>query len=315
MMHPFEGARILVVDDEPLMRRLTARILTSCGYEPETAGSVAEARAQCADGEFALVLCDLGMPDETGDVLVTWLHDHHPSVAVLMVSGNDDPATAGHVIATGAYGYLLKPFKRNELEISVVGALERRRLELENREYRDRLEQRVRERTAELAWTQDQMITRLSLAIEFRSRETGEHVRRIGRNAALIGKKLGLDDDRCELIRLGAALHDVGKIGIPDQILLKPARLTDAERRQMEEHAEIGHRLLSGAGSELLELSAQIAWTHHERFDGAGYPRGLAGDEIGIEGRITAVADVFDALTHDRVYRTAFPVDDTIEMM
>ena len=246
-----------------------------------------------------------------------------------MATGTNDAGIADMVIGAGAYGYLLKPFKRNELSINVTNALRRRRLEIENREYRDGLEDLVTERTSalrqavdrletsrgELTRSREETIQRLSLAIEFRSRETGEHVERIGVNAAAVARRLGLEGSRCEMIRLAAVLHDVGKIGIPDAILLKPGPLTNDERCRMQEHAEIGHRILTGSGSELLDLAAEIAWGHHERFDGTGYPRGLAGDEILLEGRITSVADVFDALTHDRVYRPAFPLEQTVEIM
>jgi putative two-component system response regulator len=167
----------------------------------------------------------------------------------------------------------------------------------------------------ELTRSREETIQRLSLAIEFRSHETGEHVERIGLYTARVARHLGLEGSRCEMIRLAAVLHDVGKIGIPDAILLKPGSLTHDERSQMEEHAEIGYRLLTGSGSELLELAAKIAWIHHERFDGTGYPRGLGGHHIPLEGRITAVADVFDALTHDRVYRPALPLEEALEIM
>ena len=138
---------------------------------------------------------------------------------------------------------------------------------------------------------------------------------RIGNGAALVARRLRLDPARCELIRLAAPLHDVGKIGISDEILLKSEGLTDAERTRMEEHAEIGYRLLTGSGSDLLETAATIAWSHHECWDGSGYPRRLVGEAIPIEGRITAVIDVFDALTHDRVYRPAMPLATALEMI
>jgi putative two-component system response regulator len=323
------GERVLVVDDEEPMRRLIARIVDRAGHAVETAADAAEARMWLANSDFALVICDLSMPGESGSDLIRWLRTAHPEIAVLMATGTDDREVADTVLASGAYGYLLKPFKRNEVAINVANALRRRRLEIENREYRELLEQRVSERTAELREavarleesgrelkrSRGETIERLSLAIEFRSHETGEHVERIGINAALLAGRLGLDDDRCEMIRIAAVLHDVGKIGTPDVILLKPGRLTEDERRVMEEHSEIGHQLLTGSGVELLELAALIAWTHHERFDGGGYPRGLVGADIPIEGRITAAADVFDALTHDRVYRPGLPLDEALDIL
>jgi putative two-component system response regulator len=308
--------RVLIVDDEEPVRVMIARMVASGGeWECETAADAAEARVLLARDEFSVVICDVNMPGESGTDLTRWIREHHSDVAVLMATGIDDPELAQSVLELGAYGYLVKPFKRHEVQINVANALGRRRLELENRDHRALLEQRVEERTQELRRSREETIRRLSLAIEFRSRETGEHVERIGNGAALIARRLRLDPGRCELIRLAAPLHDVGKIGISDEILLKSAALTDAERTRMEGHAEIGYRLLTGSGSDLLETAATIAWTHHECWDGSGYPRRLSGEAIPIEGRITAVMDVFDALTHDRVYRQAMPHATALEMI
>jgi putative two-component system response regulator len=324
-----DEARVLVVDDDEPMRRMIARMVSTAGYDVETVADAAEARVRLTLADFALAICDLNMPGESGDDLVAWIRDEHPDVAVVMASGTSHPGTAEAVLAAGAYGFLLKPFKPNEVAINVAGALHRRRLEIENREYRDLLEYRVAERTAalreaverreaserELSRSREETIQRLSLAIEFRSHETGAHVERIGVGAELVSRRLGLGEQRCEMLRVAAVLHDVGKIAIPDSVLLKPGPLTSGERHEVERHAEVGYRLLAGSQRALLELAAQIAWTHHERVDGAGYPRGLGGDEIPLEGRITAVVDVFDALTNDRVYRPAFPREHALEIM
>jgi putative two-component system response regulator len=145
--------------------------------------------------------------------------------------------------------------------------------------------------------------------------ETGKHIDRMSRYCALLAGKVGLESARVDLIRVASPMHDVGKIAIPDSILLKPGSLTAEERRVMERHTEIGYQILSGSRAELLQLAADLAWTHHERFDGRGYPRGLSGEEIPLEGRIAAVADVFDALTTDRVYRKALPLEEAVGMM
>jgi putative two-component system response regulator len=308
--------RVLVVDDEKLVRRMIERMVTAVGgLECDTAADAAEARLLLGARDFALVICDLNMPGESGVELTRWITQNHPDVAVVMATGVDDPAVAAAAIEFGAYGYMIKPFKRHEVAINVANALRRRRLEIENREHRTMLEQRVEERTHELRESREEMIRRLSLAIEFRSRETGEHVERIGEGAGLLARKLGLQRPLSELIRVAAPLHDVGKIGIPDEILLKPGPLTDVERARMQDHADFGHRLMSGSGNDLLETAATIALTHHERWDGSGYPRGLGGDEIPIEGRVTAVIDVFDALTHDRVYRPAMSLERSLEIV
>ena len=161
----------------------------------------------------------------------------------------------------------------------------------------------------------EETIQRLARAVEVRSAETGGHIDRMGRFCELIARRLGLTEERVELIRMASPMHDVGKIAVPDSVLLKPGPLSPAERAVMQTHAELGRELLAGSGEELPELAATITWTHHERMDGDGYPRGLSGDDIPLEGRIAAVGDVFDALTHDRVYRPAMTVDHAVDLM
>jgi putative two-component system response regulator len=156
---------------------------------------------------------------------------------------------------------------------------------------------------------------RLSIAVETRDQETGDHIERMGRYCALLASKLGWSETRCELLRIAAPLHDVGKIAIPDAILLKPGALTPEERVEIERHAEIGHEILAGSDSPLLDLAARIALSHHEHWDGNGYPNGLVGEEIPVEGRMAAIADVFDALTSDRVYRPAMTVERALAIM
>jgi putative two-component system response regulator len=307
--------QILVVDDETMIRRLLERVVGDTGHVVETAANGTEAREWLEASRFAVVICDLDMPGESGVELARWIRAKHPDVAVLIATGTNDAEVADAALATGAYGYLVKPFKRNEVAINIANALRRRSLEIENRDYRDLLEHRVAERTEELQRSRAELVRRLSMAIEFRSSETGEHVERIGDRAAAIGWTVGLDEDSCDMIRVAAALHDVGKIGIPDEILLKPGPLTAQERSRMQDHAQLGHELLAGSGIEVLDVAATIAFTHHEQFDGSGYPRGLRGNDIPIEGRITAIADVYDALTHDRVYRPALPNEEVAAIM
>ena len=314
--------RVLIVDDDEQVRRMYGRILVGADYECAVAASCTEARGLLAESDFSLAICDLRMPQESGLDLVREIQSEHPDTAVLMVSGEDDPMIAEIASDNGAYAYMVKPFSRNELLIGVGNALYRRRLEQQNSIQRQRLEQAIQERTTELRAaieglriSQEETVHRLSRAVEMRDVQTGGHIERIGDISELLGSHLGLPEHRLELLRIAAPMHDVGKIGTPDRILLKPGKLTDDERDAMQRHAEIGHELLSGSKSELLEMAAVIALTHHERFDGSGYPRGLAGQEIPIEGRIVAVADVFDALISDRVYRPAFPLPKALEMM
>ena len=323
------GERILIVDDEDQIRTLLARLLGAQGYDCVTADSPAQARRQLREHSIALVLCDVNMPGGSGIDFTREVLAHYPDTAVVMVTGMDDRAYADVAIELGAYGYVLKPFKPNELVINVGNALRRRTLEIENRGHRERLEQTVLDRTAalrdtiaqletsdaELRRLREETIRRLSWAAEFRNQETGEHIVRMSLYCALLARLAGLDPDRAEMIRIASPMHDVGKIGIPDRILLKTGRLTDEERSVMEAHTEMGHRILAGSGVELLDLAAEMALTHHERIDGTGYPNGLAGDAIPVEGRICAIADVFDALTSDRVYRPAFTPAEAHELL
>ena len=222
-----------------------------------------------------------------------------------------------------------KPFQSNEILISVTNALRRRALEIEHRGHQTHLEQMVRERTAEL-WnairdlettqeslrkSREETVKRLAIAAEFRDDETGRHVQRMSRYCALLAREMGADSERADTIRLASQMHDVGKLGIPDNILRKPGPLTADERKIMQKHCEIGWRILAESQSELLDVAATIALTHHEHIDGAGYPDGLSGKDIPFEGRIAAIADVFDALTTDRVYRTAMPLGRALDIM
>jgi putative two-component system response regulator len=255
------------------------------------------------------------MPGESGLELAGEILARRSDLAVVMVSAADDVALAENALALGAYGYVLKPFTATEVYIAVANALRRRRLEIENREHRDKLERLVAERTAALESARAETIYRLARAAEFRDLETGEHIERVSRYCALVAGALGLPARECELLRLASPLHDIGKIAVPDHVLRKPGGLTQQERRLIESHAELGHQMLAGSEEPLLELAATLALTHHERYDGSGYPRGLAGESIPLVGRIIAVADVFDALASDRVYRRAMPLEQVLAQL
>lgn len=320
---------ILVVDDEEQLRQLLVRMLETSGHECIEASGADEARAMMRRHSVDLILCDIWMPGRSGLDLLEEITADAPDVAVVMVTAVDDHRVANRALESGAYGYVVKPFRMNEILINVQNALIRRELERQRQSYVAELEAKVLERTDSLRdamrkvagaesgrrASEDEMVERLALALEVRDEETGVHIRNVGRVSKLIAGWARLDPSLIEDLKLASMLHDVGKIGIPDSILLKPTSLTNEEFEIVKRHAEIGHRMLSGSASKTIQMGADISLTHHERWDGSGYPRGLSGNDIPIEGRITAIADVFDALTSKRVYRDAFSIPEAVEIM
>ena len=319
---------ILIVDDDAPIRTVLMRILQREGYTCLAAESAPDALAIVGSQNVGLVLTDMNMPGGSGLDLVRSMSDR-PDVAVLMITGRDDPDLGRETLDLGAYGFIIKPFRPTDILINVVNALRRRQLEIENRSHRERLEEMVRERAAGL-WealrdleatketlrgSQEDTIHRLSIAAEFRDDETARHVQRMSRYCALLYKGTEADDEAVETMRLASIMHDVGKIGVPDAILQKPGKLTEDERRIMQAHAEYGFQILHGSDSALLQTASVIAATHHERYDGTGYPNRLRRDEIPLHGRIAAMADVFDALTTHRIYRRAYNLMDALEIM
>ncbi|MFO7760761.1 MAG: response regulator [Desulfobia sp.] len=314
-MNQENSQKILIVDDEEEILELVGRILEQEGYQYATAMDVDEALEILENDNIALMLCDINMPGKSGIDLLRLSRDKYRDLAVVMATAVDDRGTAIQTLKMDAYGYVIKPFERNELIINIVNALRRRELEIDNRRHREELERLVEERTAEVKESREETIQRLAKAAEFRDNETARHTVRMGHCCQLVARKVKLSEEICEMLRLAAPLHDVGKIGISDTILLKPAKLTPEEFAVIKEHSVIGYRILSGSKSRLLNLGASIAWTHHEKFDGSGYPRGLKGKSIPIEGRIAAICDVFDALTSERVYKSSISIEKSLEIL
>jgi putative two-component system response regulator len=315
---------ILCVEDDPQVRRLIASVLAGSGHDCVSVDSAEAALRVLEERSFALALCDIGLPGSSGLDLVAELRRKHPEVATVMVTGQNDPEVADVALKLGAYGYLTKPFEANQLLIDVTNALRRVKLEAAQRVYESSLEDTVAERTAqlevavarleqserELRRAYGETVSRLSRAIESHDGETGAHVERVGCYAQQIALGLDIVPARAELLRLVSPLHDIGKIAVSDMVLRKTGPLDDAERAEMQRHTDVGHDLLAGSGNELLDVAAVIAWTHHERCDGSGYPRGIHRDQIPLAGRIVAVADVYDAMTSDRPYRPALSPDE-----
>lgn len=322
-------AYLLIVEDEEPLRRALCRTLERGGHSVLEAADAEQARAILGAHSVDLMLCDINMPGESGLELVRSVRSQSPLIAVIMITAVDDPEVAKEALELGAYGYVIKPTRSNELLINVASGLRRHELELARLEQIRELEAKLvtrgaalRDLVSQLEQTQANVhqaeqdaVNRLVTALTLRSEETGGHIQRMGGYAAALAKRRGVEAWTDNEIRLAAMLHDVGKIGIPDAILLKPGSLTEDEFDIIRRHSDLGHSLLRDGRSKVVLLGARIALTHHERWDGSGYPSGLAGEQIPIEGRIAAVADVFDALTSDRVYRSALPFDQAADAM
>lgn len=309
-------ARILIVDDHDANVEALKRILRRAGFaflnsatDPRTGVTLAQT------WQPDLMLLDLHMPGLDGfgvlDAIRPQLNAGY--LPVLMLTADSSDETKQRALAGGAKDFLTKPFDPTEVLLRIANLLETRFLYCTIREHNEFLEKRVAERTRELEEAQMEILQRLAAAAEFRDDDTGQHTQRVGRLAGLLAGTLGLPEDRVDIIRRAAPLHDVGKIGVPDAILLKPGRLTRNERRVMQSHTTIGATMLAGGRSPLVRTAELIACCHHERWDGRGYPNGLCGEQIAIEARIVAVVDFLDALTHDRPYRKAWSLERTLD--
>ncbi len=303
--------RILVVDDEEAIREIVCAILIAAGYTCKQASSGMEALALLDSGDtFELMLSDLMMAELDGIGLLERAKEKFPDMPVVMVTAVHDISVALAAIRNGAYDYLLKPFEREQLLNAVRRALENRRLKVENRTYQTNLESLVEARTeqlqkavAELKRSYDITLEALGDALDLKDAETEGHSRRVTAFTILIARAMGLPSDQIDVIARGAFLHDIGKMAIPDNILLKPGKLDEGEREIMREHCYRGYQMLKKI--PFLAEACEIVYSHQEHFDGSGYPRGLRGKEIPIGARIFSVADTLDAIISDRPYRPA----------
>jgi putative two-component system response regulator len=313
------AARLFVVDDERRNLDLLGALLTRAGYHDVTLLSdPQEALERFEAARPDLVLLDLHMPGLDGfEVLerLCTLVGEDDFVPVVMLTADEARPARERALRLGAHDFLTKPFDVTEVLLRVRNLLRTRSLHERVRRHRELLEEEVRERTADLAHARLELLQRLGLAAEYRDDDTHRHTRRVGLNTARLAEALGLPRHEVELLGQAAPLHDIGKIGVSDVTLLKPGALSAEERDQMRAHTTIGGRILGGSHSDVLHLAEEIARTHHEHFDGSGYPDGLCGGEIPLSGRLVAVVDVFDALTHRRPYKPAWPVDMAVDLL
>ena len=310
----FTRARILIIDDEPANVEVLRRLLERSGFSRiQTTTEAREATALYVEFRPDLILLDLHMPHLDGLEVMDALNGIAEAtyLPILMLTGDVSPESRREALSRGAKDFIHKPFSSDEVLLRIGTLLETRFLYLQIQSQNQILEAKVRERTRELEGAQIEIIERLARAAEFRDDNTGQHTARVGQMAALIAKQIGLPDSLVSLIRRAAPLHDVGKIGIPDSILLKLGKLTSEEFEVVKTHTVIGARILSGSTFPIMRLAEEIAFSHHERWDGCGYA-GIPREAIPLAGRIVAVADVFDALTQQRPYKHAWAVDDAV---
>lgn len=301
--------KLLLIDDNDAQLITLREILKQAGYKHiVTLNDSRQALDYVQMFEPDLMLLDLHMPVVSGFDIMADLKAFIPKddyFPILALTADARLEIKQKALAGGARDFLTKPYDPTEVKLRIKNLLEARFFHQRLKEHNDHLEDQVRKRTQQLEQTQIEMLVRLAHAAEYRDDESGEHVWRVAHTSWLLARELGLPQERATMLLRAARLHDVGKIGIPDAILLKPGRLTEAEFEIIKTHTTIGAKLLSGGESPFVRMAELIALTHHERFDGTGYPSGLKGDAIPLESRILAVADTYDALTHDRVHQKA----------
>ena len=312
----FFNAKLLIVDDQAQNVMLLEKMLKVEGYlDVVSTTDPREVAGLYAQQHFDIVLLDINMPYLDGFQVMEQLQavERDSYLPVLVLTAQNDAATRLRALNSGAKDFITKPFDRLEVMTRIHNMLEVRLMHNQIRDQNKILEEKVRERTRELLDTRLEIIRRLGRAAEYRDNETGLHIIRMSQFSARLGRAAGMDEAQAEMLLNASPMHDIGKIGIPDRILLKPGKLDSEEWEIMKGHASIGAEILSGGQSELMEMARIIAVSHHEKWDGTGYPGALKGEEIPLVGRIVAVCDVFDALTTVRPYKAAWTVEAALD--
>jgi putative two-component system response regulator len=300
-------ATILIVDDEETIRRLLEQKLSSQGYHCYKAGNADQALEKLRHQVIDLVILDIKMPGRSGVQVLPEIRASYPDTAVIMATAITDAGAAIQCMKQGAYDYVTKPFNLDEVALSIDRALERRRLELENRDYQQHLERKVAEQANKIRAAFLNAITALAHALEAKGRYTSGHSQRVAETSVAIAQELGIPHDAIERIRLAGLVHDIGKIGVREAILNKTASLADEESLHVKRHCEIGEHILNPVVDDK-EILLMVRH-HHERYDGHGYPDGLRGEQIPLGARILAIADAYDAMTSERPYRAALDTE------
>jgi putative two-component system response regulator len=310
--------RVLIVDDEISIRELLRKFLEAKGYECARAANAAEARDRMEEQDFEVILCDINMPGGSGLEVIREIIQKGKDTAPIMVTGVDDPLVVNKAFQIGAFDYITKPLDLNRVLISVTNALHRRELEIISRTYRHELEKKVLERTTKLREATERLekildgvVDTIAFTLEKRDPYTSGHQRRVARLACGIAKKMKLPEDLIYGLQMASFIHDIGKIYVPSEILSKPGKLSEAEFGIIKTHPQVSYEILKRI--EFPWPIAEIAYQHHERINGSGYPRGLSGKDILLEAKILSVADVVEAMASHRPYRPALGIDKAME--
>ena len=310
---------ILVVDDEKTIRESISAFLEHTGYRTDSAANGREAIEMIRSKKYDAVITDLNMPEINGFEVIERVAPENPNMPIIVLSGIGLIEKAVDALRKGAWDFIPKPITSfSVLPITLNRVFENARLKSENRLYREHLEEEVKRKTAQviemsrsLIAAQKEIILKLGDVVETRSHETGNHVQRVSEYTYLLGKLYGMTEYEALDIKLASPMHDVGKIGIPDSILNKPGELTEEEFAVIKTHTTIGYSIFNTSELPVLKLAAEIALYHHENWDGTGYPTGIAGKSIPLNARITTIVDVFDAISHSRVYKSAWNINDS----
>ena len=316
--------KILVVDDDERNLKVVSAMLAPLEYDVILARDGIEALEMVEKEKPDVILLDIMMPKMDGFEVLKILKENEETkiIPVVMVTALKEVEDRAKALELGADDFLTKPVEKLELRARVKSLINVKRYYDHMRNYQKELEEEVEKRTLELKEAYKKLkrasldtIYRLARAAEYKDEDTGAHIQRVSHFAEIVARKMGMDENFCENILYSAPMHDIGKIGIPDHILLKPGKLTPEEWEIMKKHTIIGAKILEGSDVEFIKMAEIIALTHHERWDGKGYPKGLKGEEIPLPGRITAIADVFDALCSKRPYKPAYPIDEVLKII
>lgn len=311
-----ESGKVIIAGEKPEIRNVLCQWLESEGFDCELSENTGQVLSQLEKNpNIALVIVDRVLPGPPLFEFLLQVKAKYPETAIIAVCDTDSRPEAVTSLRAGMEGYILKPLDRINALVNIANALQRRQLILEHKAFKVEMKEEFDQRAVALRRREEEIALRLVAAAEFRDTDTGAHIRRIGLYSSALANELGWTGMKSDEIRVAGPMHDIGKIGVPDSILQKPGRLSDDEFDVVKTHCDIGARILSGSDVSLLQMAEEIAQSHHEKWDGTGYPKGTAGEDISFPARVVAIVDVYDALASHRVYRPALADEEVITIL